>query len=138
MGLDNGIYVKSTKREINRDMLPEGIQFPFQHDYDNRVEILYWRKNCGLRDTVMNHFGWRDTILDDKYEFIIEKPSQVMELIEIIASFLDENKWENEGRSIWDYVEEKPILIQNIINLSIMYTFMLNNPDIYLVFYDSY
>ena len=74
----------------------------------------------------------------DKYEFIIEKPSQVMELIEIIASFLDENKWENEGRSIWDYVEERPILIQNIINLSIMYTFMLNNPAIYLVFYDSY
>ena len=137
MGLDNGIYVKSNKRQITREILPAGINYPFENDYNDEVEIVYWRKNWGLRNAVMNHFGWR-LASEEQYKFEIEKPEQVLNFIEIIASFLDEDHWENEGDSIWDYNEIRHVLIQNIINLAMIYTFMLDNPDVYLEFYDSY
>ena len=133
MGLDNGIYVKSNRRNLTREDMPQGIVFPFDEDY-NGIEILYWRKNWGLRNAVMDHF---DSAVD-QYYFNIETPSQVLEFIKIIASFLDEEKWENEGDSIWSYKEIRPVLIQNIINLALIHAFMRENPDVYLTFYDSY
>ena len=137
MGLDNGIYVKSDKRKLTRDMLPIGINYPFKSDYNDEIEILYWRKNWGLRNDVMNTFGWRISA-EDQYKFPIEKPEQVLGFIELIARWLDEERWEDESSSIWNYKEIRPVLIQNIINLAIIYTFMISNPDIYLIFYDSY
>ena len=133
MGLDNGIIVKSNKRTVTRDMLPIGINYPFEKDYDG-VEILYWRKNWGMRNEVMHTFHWDD----ETYSGTIDTPAQVMTFIELIAGWLNEERWEEEGSSIWEYEEIRKILIQNIINLSILYTFMQNNPDIYLEFYDSY
>ena len=133
MGLDNGIIVRSNRRAITRDMLPEELEYPFNRDYDpEEVEILYWRKNWGLRNVVVNTFP------DDDYDYLIETPQQVFELIKIIISFMNKEKWEEDGDSIWDYDEILPILQQNIINLAIIAAFMKNNPDVYLVFYDSY
>ena len=134
MGLDNGFYVKSNKRKLTRADLPQGIVYPFEKDYNNEIEIVYWRKNWGLRWAVMDHF--ESSV--DQYKFNIETPTQVLEFIEIIASFLDKERWENEGDSIWSYEEIRPVLIQNIINLALIYAFMRENPDVYLVFYDSY
>jgi len=134
MGLDNGLYVTSDKRMITREMLPEGIVFPFDNDYGDRVEIAYWRKCWGLRDAILRRFG----DLPNEYITDIDTPEKVMELIEEIASWLDEEKWEDEGRSIWSYDEIRRSLVQNIVNLSIIYTVMLGNPDVYLQFYDSY
>jgi len=133
LGLDNGIIVRSNRRAITRDMLPEELEYPFNRDYDpEEVEILYWRKNWGLRNVVVNTFP------DDDYDYLIETPQQVFELIKIIISFMNKEKWEEDGDSIWDYDEILPILQQNIINLAIIAAFMKNNPDVYLVFYDSY
>ncbi len=136
IGLDNGFYVKSNKRAISREMLPAGMNFPFDHDYGDAVEIIYWRKNWGLRNAVMNAFYWRFNT--NITEYIIETPEQVFTLIEVIASFLDKEKWENEGDSIWEYENERLVLIQNIINLAMIYSFMQENQDVYLEFYDSY
>jgi hypothetical protein len=135
IGLDNGIIVKSTKRSITRDILPAAIIYPSDEDYNNEVEILYWRKNWGIRTDVITTFSDSD---GSEYRYEINKPEDVMKFIELIASWLNKDRWETEGRSIWTYEEIRPILIQNIINLSIIYTFMCENPDIYLVFYDSY
>ena len=118
-------------------MLPIGIKYPFEKDYNNEIEIIYWRKNWGLRNCVMNTFGWR-IAAEEQWKFTIDKPLQVLDFIEIIASFLDEEKWEEVGASIWSYEEIRPVLIQNIINLAIIYQFMNENPDVYLEFYDSY
>lgn len=134
MGLDNGIIVKSNKRTITRDILPATIKYPFD---EPEAEILYWRKNWGLRNAVMNHFGWMDAS-EEQYEFYIDTPEQVLEFIEIIASFLDEERWENEGDSIWSYEEARPGLVRNIVNLALIHAFMCENLDVYLEFYDSY
>ena len=85
----------------------------------------------------MNHFGWL-TASEDQYKFEIDSPMQVLDLIEIIASFLNEETWEDEGNSIWSYKEIRPVLIQNIVNLAAILTVMCENADVYLEFYDSY
>ena len=137
MGLDNGFYVKSNKRQITREILPNIINYPFDNDYNNEVEIVYWRKNWGLRNAIMSHFGWL-TAPEDQYKFEIDSPKQVLSIIEIIASFLNEEKWEDEGNSIWNYEQVRPVLLQNIINFAAIHIFMCENPDVYLEFYDSY
>ena len=134
MGLENGIIVKSNRRKITRDMLPAAIVYPFDED---EPEIIYWRKNGGLRDAVIDHFCWR-AASEKQIIFEIDTPEQVIELIEVIASFLDEEYWEENGNSIWDYKIIRRILIQNIINLALIQAFMYENPDVYLEFYDSY
>lgn len=130
MGLDNGIEVKSHHREITREVLPAEIKYPFDF---NETEILYWRKNWGLRNVVVNTFP-----KENDWQYIINTPTQVFELIRIIVSFMNKETWEEEGDSIWEYDEILPILRRDIINLAIIAAFMENNPDIYLEFYDSY
>ena len=116
-------------------MLPEELVYPFDKDYSYGVEILYWRKNWGLRNVVVHTFPTEDE--SDCY-YLIETPQQVFELIRIIVPFMSKEKWEEDGDSIWDYDEILPILQQNIINLALIASFMKNNPDVYLIFYDSY
>ena len=138
MGLDNGIIARSNRRKITREMLPEGMVYPWDEKFDSPergVEILYWRKNWGLRDIVVNTFPVYE---DTGYDYLIETPQQVFELIRIIVPFMSKEKWEEDGDSIWDYDEILPILQQNIINLALIASFMKNNPDVYLLFYDSY
>ena len=137
MGLDSGLLVKSDKRALTRDMLPAGIIYPFENDYNNDIEIAYWRKCWNIRQAVMNHFNWRFES-DDQWQFSIDKPEQILELIEIFASWLDEERWEEDGNSIWTYKEVRQSIINAIVNCAIIYTFMLNNPDVYCLWYDSY
>ena len=137
MGLDNGIYVKSNRRKVTRNMLPTGIKYCWDEEYDGEgPEILYWRKNWSLRNAVLES----DAVIqskDDEFEYEISTSKQVFELIKIIVSFMNKETWE-ESDTIWEYEEYLPILRQNVINLAIIASFMENNPDIYLVFYDSY
>lgn len=131
MGLDNGIYVRSNKRKITRDMLPNIISYPFQIADD--LEIAYFRKYWGMRNEIVGSFD------HDTYNTIyLETPQQVKKLIGIIASWLNEQKWNEEAASIWEYDDAVDNLLRSIINLSAMYTFMEQNPDVYLEFYDSY
>jgi len=140
MGLDNGVVVRSSKRPVTRDMLPKELVYPFDKEYiAGEVEIVYWRKNWNLRNTVLDS----DAVLPTEasaYEFSIDTPTQVFELIKIIVSFMNKETWEDDerGSTIWDYDEMLPILQQNVMNLAIIASFMINNPDIYLIFYDSY
>lgn len=137
MGLDNGVLVKSTKRQLTRADLPAGLLYPFEKDYGEGIEIAYWRKCWGFRNDIMNSFGWRFAA-EDTCNFEISKPSDVLDFIEIIASWLDEERWENYGDSIWTYEEIHRNLLHSLVNLGMMYAYMLTNPDVYLEFYDSY
>lgn len=137
MGLDNGFYVKSNKRKITRDMLPKSIRYPFEENLaPNEVEIVYWRKNWGLRNAILNLLNVPP--FSDEYSFDIDTPETVIDIICIIASFLDPKKWNEEGESIWSLEEARYGLIQDMMNFALIYGFMLENPDVYLEFYDSY
>lgn len=127
--------MRSTHRKITRNILPEELVYPWSEEFDSEYgpEILYWRKNWGLRNIIVNTFSTYED-----YDYIIETPQQVFDLIQIIISFMNKEKWEKDGDSIWDYDEILPILQQNVINLAVIAAFMKNNSDVYLIFYDSY
>ena len=138
LGLDNGWYVESNKRKLTREDLPAGIIYPFEKDYNDNIEIIYHRKDWGWRNDIMRTFGWWNSSVD-QYKFELERPADVLTLIELTAGWLDKERWENEGSSIWDYEESaRKHLITDISNLAVIYGWMLNNPDVYLEFYDSY
>ena len=127
-------YLKNTS-EYNFNILTSVIAV----DYADNIEIIYHRKDWGWRNEIMHTFGWWDNKSDTQYKFELEKPSDVLLLIELTAQWLDEERWENEGSSIWGYQESaRKHLITDISNLGIIYGWMLNNPDAYLEFYDSY
>lgn len=137
MGLDNGWYVKSSKRKLTRADLPIGIRYPFSKDYDEEsIEIAYARKWWGLRTDLINHIVW-DEIKDD-YLYVIEDPNKLFDIINVITSWMDKEKWESEGNSIWEYEDVKYTLLNWIINFAFLQEYMRQNPDIYLEFYDSY
>lgn len=133
MGLDNGIYVKSNRREITRDILPESLVYPFD---GNDVEIAYWRKCWGLRNNILNVLGTR--FAEDNYESEIDTIEKVQDVMDVIYYFMDKEHWESEGDSIWEYKNSIRGLRDDYMNLVIMIEFMKDNPDVYLVFYDSY
>ena len=138
MGLDNGFDVKSNRRKITRADLPESIQYPFEKDYgDEAPEIIYHRKDWGWRNSIMRAFGWYSSN-PDQWSFDLETPDDVLKMIEITAAWLDKEAWETEGDSIWEYEEIRSVLVRDIANLAIIYGYMLQNPDVYLQFYDSY
>ena len=85
----------------------------------------------------MATFDWYKLPVEQN-KFEIDNPMQILTVIEIIASFLNKETWEDEGNSIWSYEEIRPVLIQNIVNLAAIHTFMCENSDVYLEFYDSY
>lgn len=130
MGLDNGFYVRSRKRTLTREDLPSTIEYPWSKGTD--LEIVYWRKYWGLRTEICCSFPY------DDYHITFNTPEEVKDLIKIIRSWMDPERWEDEGNSIWSYDQARPNLEQSIINLSAICEFMKNNPDIYLDFYDSY
>lgn len=132
--------MRSSKRPVTRNILPKELIYPFEKEYiAGEVEIIYWRKNWNLRNTILNSSAV-NSMSTNKYEFSIDTPAQVFELIKIIVSFMNKDTWEDDeyGSTIWEYDEILPILQRDVINLAIMAAFMKNNSDIYLEFYDSY
>ena len=134
MGLDNGFRVKSNIRKIERKDLPEDISYPFDEDYNDVPEIVYWRKCWGLRDMVLSILGKEE----EKYVYEIDTTSQIIDIMRGIIEFMNEETWEEEGNSIWTYQEIREHLAYDLVNLSLMIGYMKNNPDVYLEFYDSY
>ena len=115
-------------------MLPSELEYPFNFG-EKDTEIVYHRKDWGLRNVIVHTFPLKP---DSEWQYIIDTPNQVFDLIKIIIQFIDKDTWEEEGDSIWEYDEILPILRRDIMNLAIIAAFMKNNPDVYLEFYDSY
>ena len=136
MGLDNGFLVKSNRRKLTREDLPKIIQYPFESDYGDGPEIIYWRKCWGLRNMVLDLLGKRSEADNVCGVYIFEKADQVFEVIKALLPWFDEEHWEEDSDSIWTYREMEDTLKQNICNLAAVYGFQ--NPDVYLEFYDSY
>lgn len=134
MSANSGIYVKSKIRSITKDALPPEIIYPFEESPLDGVEIIYWRKNYGLTETIRQYC--KDASLpNENGKYIITQKQQIYNILEIIADFMNEAVWENSGDSMWTYDEVLPYLRQNIDNLIVMMNFMKYNSDIYLVFY---
>lgn len=141
MGLDNGFWVKSNRRQLCKNDLPSGIIYTFDDEYSSdetvkheRIDIIYWRKNWGLRNAIIDYFDGENS--SGVYE--IDTPEQIDSIVEIIFHFLDRDVWDEEGDSIWDFEHMKSTLHNDIVNLLLIKEWMKIHKDIYVEFYDSY
>ena len=136
MNPDSGIAVRSDSRDITRKILPSAIIYPFQERPPiEGEEIIYWRKNYGLCQTVLNyciHKGLYKNPTCNEYHLTRE---HIFDIVDIILYFMDEKTWVNEANSMWTYNEVLSYLRKIINNLLVMRRFMQYNEDIYLVFY---
>ena len=130
MGLDNGIIIKKiNKEQINK--IPDYINVEIYND--NKVEIAYWRKCWGIRNEILDILHMNDYTYTKNIDI-----EDIPALIKMLYNFLSENYWEENSDSIWEYEGMKEQLVQQIINLKWLYSFMKENNDIEVEFYDSY
>ena len=89
MGLDNGIVVRNAKNKY------KGIK-DFWGDIDagNDIEVAYWRKCWGIRDSII-----KELKVNGDGEFKLNKDN-ILAIINILVYFFDEKIWNNEANSI--------------------------------------
>lgn len=118
MGLDNGIIVR-------------------MHEPAEEEEICYWRKCWGLRDSIIEMLtkNGRDVV---QKEVSIDV-DDIINIVNILQQFDDEDYWVEHGDSIWSYEDIKDDLHNQIDNLMGLLD-ALNGPNNIkdVRFYDSY
>ena len=129
IGLDNGVIVRGVKRKD----LPRFIKYPFEKDYNDGVEVCYWRKCWGLRNWFLRTaFPNRSA---DEWEFKCGV-TEITYLWRIVIHYLENPEdWDN---SIWDFDEIKSALKEQKRNLFWLRIWMKLHPDAEVIFYDSY
>lgn len=150
MGLDNGIVVT----KINIDDVPKYLRSHIEErdQYDEvkrddggitfakngkkEYEFCYWRKCWGIRNGILGVV--QAELYGDKYDFILE-PKDLQNIIEkVIIPFLDSDKWEEDGSSIWSFDEMAEHLAWDVIVLAWLAEYAKDHPEIEVKFYDSY
>lgn len=130
MGLDNGICIKNRRRE-SLSLWP--FKYPFESDFDEDVEICYWRKYWTLRNSILLDIGVLESEGGD-YPLSIR---QVKRISRIISGYLkDPESWEE--RFSWAFDESKLILREDLWNLWWLRWWMLFHPKEIVYFYDSF
>ena len=131
MGLDNGICVKRT---AVTEKIPEMALFEddWIREQKTDYEVCYWRKcwnvRCIILDVVSNRFF-------DSYRILLTV-ADVDRIAEALGTLNDEN-WEDEGSSIWEFDEMKDNLETQISNLGVLKRLMQEH-ELEVYFYDSY
>ena len=141
MGLDNAIMAKG-RTKAGSDYL-EMIKNKFNLEvYDGEYEIAYWRKCWNVRSRILDIVKLEcDKERSNEYEFFFG-----IEVFEKIADdlkyFLNEDNWENDGNSIWTWVEMLPCIADQIrvmrVILEDIECGVINAEDLDFRFYDSY
>lgn len=137
MGLDNGIVMKKVKRE---DVLkfPAFVKYEMWDNMQHNaefvdVEIAYWRKCWGIRQAVIDAFH----LDEDDADFDIEA-EDIPALSRALYPFLSKEYWDENSDSIWTFDEQIDKMIQILINLKWLQTYLAKYPDTEVKFYDSY
>lgn len=130
MGLNNGIILK-----VNPDTLSVNKLIKLDKTYgDNpNIEVCYWRKCWGIRNAIIEKLHFPTDCGEFKFD-----AEDIPAIIKILFSFYGKEEWEEEADSIWEWDEFKDNLRQQILNLTWLYDYMLANPDVDVIFYDSY
>lgn len=127
MGLDNGIIIT---KGVKRKNIPSFVHF--DNYIKPTIELCYWRKCWGIRGMILQKLHGRDS---DHTDLNVE---DIPVIIKILKYFCSEKHWEEEADSIWEYKDFKDILIDQIINLSWLYDYWQQHPNLKCYFYDSY
>lgn len=135
IGLDNGIEIYSN----NKIRYPKGVE-PWNdwcEDYWNnmdkyRLHLCYWRKCWNIRAELFSAVDCSDNGLYYRMDYDAVKRFYIA-----LERLNHKRAWENSD-SIWTWKEYRDHLDQDLLNLEWLLYLMKDNPDIEVVFYDSY
>lgn len=134
MGLDNGIIVR-LNNSVDRSQIPSFVRCFFdEFRTGNEFEVCYWRKCWNMRNDILNVIK---TTGNNEYQFNLDA-DDISDIKNVVARYFDIDYFDSHDDTIWDY---KELLSQNIrcyINLCWLESFMQENPNIEVYFYDSY
>lgn len=114
MGLDNGIIVRNKNTP-------------------NEEEICYWRKCSNIRNKIFEIIG---KYSDEEYEYSLSLDN-VVDIYHMLKG-LNKKNWFDGGNSIWDWEDIKKSIKGNIKALNKLIKRMKKEPDLEVIFYDSY
>ena len=126
MGLDNGFILK----KVDKTTIPKFVTYS---EYEDEIEVVYWRKCWGLRNAVLNVLH----ASSDKFEFQVEA-EDIPAILRAIYPFFSEEYWEEHGESIWLFEEKIDSLVHDVIDLAWLETYLTEHPEVECYFYDSY
>lgn len=129
MGLDNGVCIR--RSDGGKIVLPSFVKC-FCENYENEVEIVYWRKCWGIRNEIIKNLGGEN----DTGSYILGL-DDLENIINILRKFLDKKYWDLWADSIWKYEDFIENSAQYLINLTWLYGYAKHN-DVTIEFYDSY
>ena len=127
MGLDNGIILYCSDEDY--------LKFPYPDTDDlgkTCKHIAYWRKCWNIRRDIINKLHYKDG------EYSNIDLEDVSALIRLLKPYLNENYWNENDDSIWDYEEMFDKTYEILINLEYLKKYMKDNPSVKCEFYDSY
>lgn len=127
MGLDNGFVLHGADAKT----IPSFVDYDIE-DADE-IQVIYWRKCWGLRANVLRvlHCG------GDGGEFKVEA-EDIPAIVRGMYKFFDSKVWEEDGDSIWTFEEFMPNLINSVMTLTWLETYLRDHPEVECLFYDSY
>ncbi len=131
MGLDNSFMCRNIKRED----LPTWVRPTLEWDEgSDTVELAYFRKYWGLRGEILAKLHCAE--YNDSCTNVDAK--DIIPIVKILMKFLDEQYYNNNADSIWEYDEARDNIQRGIINLIWLKTYMEQHPDVECYFYDSW
>ena len=113
MGLDNGIIVKNKN--------------------DTKEEICYWRRCWNIRNKI---FEIIEKHSDEEYKYFLSLDN-VVDIYYMLKN-LNKKNWFDDGSSIWDWEDIKKSIKGNIKALNKLIKRMKKEPELEVIFYDSY
>ena len=131
MGLDNGIEIKRNDKSLSIYDKIQRFEREWDKKYQYDFEVCYWRKCWNVRHRIAMAIGG---IYDNLYTPL--KRDDIAKIINELKSFNQYN-WDDDGGSIWEWVEQEEFIKQHIENLEYVYELM-GEHDIDVFFYDSY
>lgn len=134
MGLDNGVSIKRDEAfERHYDYFKRyDSDWCMEEHYD--IDICYWRKCYNVRAAIFDRL---DKVYDNDYSELLDV-NDIGAIIEVLASFNNEEDWEDSPGSIWTWDEIRPRLVEQCAALSELMDLMRDDPEIKVYFYDSY
>lgn len=130
MGLDNSITLNT---KINVEKVP----YKFLRERMSLFgDVCYWRKCWGIRREIYNKLHFQEeNIGGGLYKLDRE---DIPAIIRIILSFIDNEKWDRDADSIWEFEEIKDILVYDVVALEWLHEYWGKHPDLEVEFVDSY
>ena len=130
MGLDNGIYIKGYRKKpfyVKDDL----------YDQSNQIDLAYWRKYWGLRNDIIN------IIYENYYgndSEVLLSENQIKKIRNLIMEITFSKKRYLESCSgYWDYNIYSVLRgIRQMINLTWAARQVRKNPEVEVIWYDSY